>query len=168
MSDREIKGLKELRNKLLALGALAGLKDMAAAGRFAMKPVLADAKRLVPKNTELLEKTLRLATVKPKSGSIVCSVGIALKGKVTDEVPVSLDETDEIVEGLTIASTVKSAAWRWHFVEFGVPAHGIAAKPFLRPAFHMNVDIAIDRLKAKLRQKIQKAAQAGGGSVSIE
>ena len=46
----------------------------------------------------------------------------------------------------------------WHMVEYGTSK--MTAQPFLRPAFHNNKDIAVDRFGDKLKQAIDKAVRS--------
>ncbi len=47
-------------------------------------------------------------------------------------------------------------AYYWHFVEFGTSR--MAARPFLRPAFALKKDAAIDAMKAYLAERIPREA----------
>ena len=64
----KIEGLKELRQKLLAIGAIAGQKVIASAARAAMKPVLEEARRLAPVHRGVLRDSIKLKATKPRRG----------------------------------------------------------------------------------------------------
>lgn len=155
----KIEGLTALRDKLLQLGAVGGLKVLASASRNAMKPTLDAAKNSVPVCTGLLRDTIRLAVVKPRSGDVVCSAGLTFKKQVPGELE---NAADEFSENAAAGVKVKGAGWRWHFIEFGT--RKMAAKPYLRPAFQMTVHTCVDRLKTSLRQKIRNAIRKAGGT----
>src|SRR5690554_412384 len=110
----KIEGLAALEAKLQELGAELGQKVLTAAARRAMRPVLEEAKRLVPKDTGALRDAITLSTGKPKEGETVAVAGLRIgksKGAKDGRMP---------------------PAARWHFVEFGTASQ--AARPFLRPA----------------------------------
>ena len=48
-------------------------------------------------------------------------------------------------------------AWYWRFVEFGTVK--MSAQPFLRPAFDMRKNDALQAIKTRLAQRIEQAAQ---------
>lgn len=51
--------------------------------------------------------------------------------------------------------------WYWRFKEFGVPEHGIAAEPFMRPALENNTQKVADTFTAEMNRQIDKAVQKG-------
>lgn len=144
----KIEGLAALVDQLERLGAVGGLKVCASAARAAMKPVELEAKRLAPKQTTLLERTIRVAVVKPKGGTIVVSAGLAMRKSVKEEI-----FTGDVVE--TVRGS--GAGWRWHLSEFGVPSRGIAAHPFIRPAFASKQGTVVEVFKQALEKKVTAA-----------
>ena len=50
----------------------------------------------------------------------------------------------------------RGLAYYWRFLEFGTSK--LSAKPFLRPAFEAKKDAAVDAIKAKLAEAIEKTA----------
>jgi len=48
-------------------------------------------------------------------------------------------------------------AWYWRFVEFGTVK--MSAKPFLRPAFEGKKMEAVDAIKQRLAERVERAAQ---------
>jgi HK97 gp10 family phage protein len=50
----------------------------------------------------------------------------------------------------------------WRFVEFGVPAHNIAARPFMRPALENNVDRVTETMVSELNLSIDKIVAKAG------
>jgi HK97 gp10 family phage protein len=51
-------------------------------------------------------------------------------------------------------------AWYWRFVEFGTVK--MAARPFLRPAFDLRKNDALDAIKTRLAERIEQAVQELG------
>lgn len=51
-----------------------------------------------------------------------------------------------------------NSAFYWHMVEYGTSK--MTAQPYLRPAFHNNKDIAVNRFGDKLKQAIDKAVRS--------
>ncbi len=51
-------------------------------------------------------------------------------------------------------------AWYWRFVEFGTVK--MAASPFLRPAFDLRKNDALDAIKNRLAERIEQAVQELG------
>lgn len=148
----QLEGFTDLRDQLLRLGAVAGLKVLAKASRKAMVPVRDTAKSLVPvSNTHEahLRDAISIRTTKPKNADVVVSSGLVLKKqKIAGEI--------EIADDYSLDFNVKvDVGWRWHFTELGT-SHS-AAHPFLRPAFAQNVSRMIDVLKDETNQNIQKA-----------
>ena len=44
--------------------------------------------------------------------------------------------------------------WKW--IEFGVPAHGIPARPFMRPAFQASHSAIINKMRESLTERVRK------------
>lgn len=159
----EIKGLKQLRDKLVSLGGATSVKVLTSAARKSMKIVAEEARALAPEGpTGHLKKSIRLAAVKPRRGSVVASVGIVVTArKVREEIPIP-----EV--GMVSISEKVDASWRWHFTEFGT-SHS-KASPFLRPAFDKHKDAVVAECKNVLSKAIDRAvkqaakAAAKGGS----
>lgn len=140
----KLTGLDALQAQLVALGKEAGAKALAQAAREAFKPVLADAKALVPVNTGSLRDALRLSVVKPKGddGPAVV-VGVVVGAGSKDAAGGKLIGRDEL-----------PPARRWHFIELGTAFQ--AAHPFLRPALRANAAAVLDKLKVEIAKSIQK------------
>ena len=142
-SSVTIKGLAELRDKLLALGPEVGAKVLRTAAREAMKPVLAEAQRLAPRDTGALHDAIVLVAKMPKSALTLTRVGLKIRAlKRTFNVPTKAE------------SEAISARARWHFAEFGT-AH-TKAHPFLRPALETHKDAVISSLKAEIAKRVER------------
>lgn len=149
----KIEGLKELREQLQQLGAVGGLKIVASAGRVAFKSVNEDAKNLAPELTGELRDTIGIAVQKPKSGNVICSIGLKMtRRKIRDEVTLTLPGGREVDFNIP---RIADAGWRWHFAELGTST--AAPQPYLRPAFARNVQRIVNVFRDELRKKIEKA-----------
>lgn len=149
----KVEGLAELERKLLQLPVKVGEKVIKQAGRYAMKPVLEDARAKVPVRSGLLRDSLRITSRTARLGRYPIEIGISPKRKVTYE-------DAELGEATGFSKIqLRSAGWRWHFIETGAPARGIPARPFLRPAMDANKQKVLDRFKARLARAIDQAAR---------
>jgi HK97 gp10 family phage protein len=148
----EVRGLKDLQQQLLELGAELAQKTLAKAARKAFLPVLNAAIAKVPVDTGLTRDNIKITVAKPKKGDSVVVVGL----RIAKAAP------RQRADG----SMAKSPDFRWHFIELGVAAHGIAARPFLRPALDENADQVVSSLKEELEKAISQALKkrAGGRS----
>ncbi len=161
----KVAGLKELIAQLKDLQpALKSSKALSKAMRKAMKPVLAAAQARVPVDTGLLQRSIKIASV--EEGDIVAS-GLRIatgKGGGGKDIAAAGRAAVEGKGGKARKAAGRlSAHWRWHFIEKGVPAHGIAAKPFLRPALDNNAQAALDiiakELDAAIAKEVRKTAR---------
>ena len=145
----QLQGLSSLKDELLRLGAVAGVKSLAKASRKAMVPVRDDAKSMVPVRTGQLRDAIRIKTIKPRTGNVVVSTGLVVRNQ-------KIDGEIEIADGLSVEIRVPNRVSRiWHLVELGT-SHS-AAHPFLRPAFGRNVGAMTTIVKDELRKNIDKA-----------
>lgn len=147
--DLKVEGLKELRDKVLALGPETGPKVLRAAARAAMQPVLEEARRLVPVDSGLMRDSIVLSSKIPKSGDTVTRVGIRIKKQRRPN-----------LRGLRVSKSTRravnrmSAHWRWHFIEFGTVRQ--KARPFLRPALATHKDRVIASIKAEIAKRVER------------
>lgn len=153
----EVKGLKQLRDRLMELEGATGVKVLAGAARKSMKVVAATAKELCPVGpTGDLRASIRLAAVKPRRGNVVASVGIVVTRRtVRDEIPIP-----EV--GMVTLKRKVDASWRWHFTEFGT-SHS-SASPFLRPAFDKHKEDVVAECRDILTKAIDRAVKRAGRS----
>ena len=160
--DLKLEGVAELQEKLFAIaGAMAGRKQLIAAARIAMRPVLEAARQNAPRDTGILADSIYLASARPDTnGNIVASAGLRVKKSQGYRTLVKGAKKRHI-RGLSPQSkkTLKktSAHWRWHFVELGTSK--MRARPFLRPALEANKDKVLDRLKTELRRQVNLATK---------
>lgn len=153
MISANMTGFSALNERLLALGAVAGSKALAKAARKAFLPVIEEARRLAPTDSEALRDAIKVTVKKPKSGDAVVVVGLRIVGPKK--------QSKKHFELKLRTATVPSR--RWHLAEFGTSKQ--AAQPFIRPAFDRNVSSMLAALKSELDKAIydavRKAAKAG-------
>lgn len=149
-----IHGLSALNAQLTELGAELAAKALAQAARRAFKPVLDEAKRLVPRDTGALADSLLLAVVRKDENTLAVGIKIG-RGRGSKQARLAAAAFGEgQLEGLPPVR-------RWHFIELGTsrtPAH-----PYLRPALDSNASVVIELLKKELRVSIEKALKKRGG-----
>jgi HK97 gp10 family phage protein len=141
MLEMEVHGFKELYEKLEQLPERLAVKVLAKAARKAFKPVLNDARGMVPQDTGALRDSLRI-TVRKGRGNEPMRVGLrigAAKGGNAD--------------------AALPPARRWHFIELGTATQ--APHPFLRPALDRNKQVILETLKTEIAQHLSKIAKGG-------
>lgn len=149
MAEFQIKGLGPVMAKLKALrDPKSQLKAVRAAGTRAMR-IVRDAARVRargvddPKSPSNIAKnivTRNDAKAGRREGGVVIKVG---------------------VQGGARPAKGNADTGHWRFVEFGVPEHGIAARPFMRPALENNVDKVTDAFVAEMDKQIDKIVAKG-------
>lgn len=142
------KGLKDLEEELVALGANEGRKVLTRAARKAFAPVLEAARAAAPVDTGLLRDNIVIRTQKPKDGANVVNVGLWVKK--SKEQRQSKYRSPEAQR----PPSYQSAHWRWHFIEGGTSTQ--AARPFLRPALDANAEKVVGELRGELRKAIDR------------
>jgi HK97 gp10 family phage protein len=169
----DVKGAEELARKLKLLDLTKQQKAIKAAGRAAFKPVLEDARQNVPVDSGLLRDSLRLATRTRSGGQYPIEVGLTVRNTISyeDAEGAALIRTRFGRRGLKVGgrrikgrgkriSVETGAAWRWHFIETGVPSRGIPARPFLRPALARNKE-AVDRIfRERMAALVERLAKS--------
>lgn len=142
-------GLGVLTERLKQMDAKVSARFIKGAGRAAMAPVLRDARANLTGDdaveTGALRDSLRITSRSRKRGDVPLEIGITVRRKIEQE--------DPDVPGGTVT---RFAGYRWHFIETGVPARGIAARPFVRPAFDSNRQQLLDRFRDQLKRRIEK------------
>lgn len=125
-------GFAELEKKLLALPAAASRKVMRGALMAALTPLVKRAKELVAVDEGDLKRSIKKRSAIYKGNNFAAEAGVYISRKL-------------------------KAGHRWHFEEFGTSKH--AARPFLRPAFDEKKMEVLERFKAELSKRIDKAAK---------
>ncbi len=150
MSEFQIEGLDPVLKKLKALSSdKFKLKAVRAAGTKAMR-IVRDAARAKaaqfddPKSPSNIAKnivTRNDAKGGKREGGVVIKVGV--------------------IGGARPAKGNKDTG-HWRFVEFGVPEHNIAARPFMRPSLESNIGRVTDAFVSDLNLQIDKIIAKGG------
>lgn len=124
----EVEGLKELEAKLNALPAAGAIKAMRSALMFALTPMVKAARGSVAKRSGALAKAIVKRSFINKKNNFKADAGVVMNTKK------------------------KAPGWRWHFEEFGTSRQ--KARPFLRPAFDNNKELAITRFVSQIKKRI--------------
>lgn len=138
----EVKGLKELEAKLLAMGQKVGLKAIRTALVSGAQIIKQDAMARVPVDTGRLKKSLlvkKLSKPNPFKEQVIVGVRSGKKLQKTNR-----------------------DAFYWKFLEFGHKdrsGKGISPTPFIQPAFETKKNSAMDRIKVVLQKKIAQYAK---------
>jgi len=125
MSD--VKGLDEVLKKLKILPARIQKNVVTGAIRAGAKPILKEAKRLVPVDTGTLKKSIGIVKRRSKDKNIVI---------------------------FSVTPRIKKGGWYAHFVEYGtakMPAH-----PFMRPAVEKMASETIKSAQEYMRKRVDK------------
>ena len=133
----QVEGLKELEQKLLSFGdklARNGLRAAVAAGA---RVVVKEARANVPVDTGTLKKAIYQKQIREESGNTQQTFYVGARhGK------------KEQAKGRD--------AWYFPFVEFGTEK--MPARPFMRPACESTKDEAIEAIKSRLAERVEKLA----------
>ncbi|HUU35196.1 MAG TPA: HK97-gp10 family putative phage morphogenesis protein [Vicinamibacterales bacterium] len=154
MAGVVLSGHKELQRKLARLSAVAQRKVVRPAVNAALVPINKEAKRRCPVGQRGKRGTLgklRAGGERSKPGALKRSIGRKVKtysatGTVWGGVGPRKEYADD-------------PGRRVHWVEFGRPAHGVPAQPFLRPALDTKRGEALGILGTRIRQGIEKEAR---------
>lgn len=129
MSDVTIIGMDEVLKKLKILPERVQKNVLVGAIRASTKPIIKEARALVPKNTGTLRKSIT-----------------AKKRRSHDK---------NIIQFSIYPSTSgKNNGWYGRFVEFGT--ENMAAKPFMRPSFESAGEDSLKVAKDYMRKRIDK------------
>jgi len=128
-TEFKIEGAKEMERLLHNLGPQVANKLGMSSLRAAAKPIVQEARRLVPKDTGDLGRSITTKADRQRSGNDTRELKIGFKP------PVSA---------------------RAHFVEFGTSK--MAAKPFMRPALDSKAKEALDAMGKVLGVGIEREA----------
>lgn len=132
-----IEGLKELERKLLGMApklAKNGLRSAVAAGS---RVIMAEARKNVPVDTGTLRRAIYMKQIREQSDNSKQTYYVGVRrGK---------SERKKNRDGYYFA-----------FVEFGTAK--MAAQPFLRPAFEAKKVDAVEVIKRRLAERVEKLA----------
>ena len=127
MSDVEISGMDEILKKLKILPDRVQKNVLTGAIRASAKPMIKEARSLVPKDKGTLKKSIGVVKRRSKDKKIV---------------------------QFSVAPLKKKGGWYAHFIEFGtvkMPSH-----PFMRPAFEKKGNESIDEAKKYMTKRVDK------------
>lgn len=159
-----IHGLDEVQRKLELLGN--GKAAKRAATRAARKAIavvrkaaIANAKQIDNRDSdEKIWKNITARAGRSRDGSIIFRVGVRGGAKAY------VNSKENVRKGLA-GKKYKTGGdknnpggdtWYWRFIEFGVPAHGIAPRPFMRPALQNNISTVTNDFAGIFSAEIDK------------
>lgn len=154
----EVKGLKELDEKLQGLGNELAGKALYSALNRALTPVVKDAKKLARVAEEAHFQQQR-------GGPVLVRPGL-LKSAIRKKRLPKKEHVGELkngaVMGIYIGKGTKQKIFPnyWHFIEYGTAT--VPAYPYLAPAFDKNVEVMINIFKTTLAANIEKYAKEVG------
>lgn len=135
----KVEGLRELGEAMSALSSDIANRVSRSATNAGAQVIRKRAQALAPVATGNLRKNIIVRRLREPSGRLTQEYIVTVrKGKVTKR---------QAASGL-------SDAYYARFVEFGTVK--MAARPFLRPAYDAGKTEAVDAIKAKLRDRIEK------------
>lgn len=152
--DIEVKGLKELEDRLIELGAVAGMKAMRSAMFTASKPTLDQAKATAPvRSGALRESITRTFSAASKTGSKEGSrFSVRIGPKVKNRTAIALYN---LVYRL---KRPRRGIFYGHFLEFGTNA-GTKATHWLRNALQATAARSAQLLAETLKKRIEAAVK---------
>lgn len=150
--DVQVKGLKELEDRLIEIGSVAGTKAMRSALFTATKPILDQAKATAPKRSGALGVAL--------TRSFVTEAGSESGSKFTVKIgPKSKNRTAVALYNLVYKpKRPRRGIFYGHFLEFGT-RRGTKATHWLRNALQSRATQAVESLSGALKKAIDKAAR---------
>jgi len=133
MSSSEPKGLKELTKALKKFPDNIQKNVMVGAIRAGAKPIIKRAKELVPVESGLLKKSIRVRKRRVPKGSTEIKFSVHAGGEV---------------------KSFGTRAYHAHLIEFGTSK--MSPKPFMRPAFEQEGENSISYVKEYMKKRIPK------------
>lgn len=153
----QVRGLRELQERLRALDRVAGTKTMRSAMFVATKPILDRARATAPRRSGALQLALaRTFAVKTRSGGLLfgdaagSTFSILIGPKTRHATAIALYN---LVYRLRRR---RRGVIHGHFLEFGT-AHGVRATHFLLRALESTSPLAVNQLAAELKKRIEAA-----------
>lgn len=134
----KIEGLKELADKLQSFGPKLARNGLRAAVNAGAEVVRKDVQARVPVDTGVMRKAVYKKQIREESGDTrqTFYVGVRSGKKYQKK---------------------NQDAFYWRFLEFGTAK--LQARPFIRPAFETKKKEAVERIKSKLAERIEKLAK---------
>lgn len=156
--DIQVRGLKELEQRMLEIGRVAGTKAMRSAMYTASKPILDSAKATAPKRSGALAQALtRTFGVKTSAGNLFSSgsgsrFSILVGPKTKNRTAIALYNL------VYKRKRPRRGIYHGHFLEFGT-SRGTKATHWLRNALQANASQATAKLAEALKKRIEAAAR---------
>jgi len=133
----EVHGLKELERKLLEMSPKLAKNALRAAVAAGARVVAAEARKNVPVDSGTLRRSIYTKQIREESGDTQQTFYVGARQGKKEQAK-------------------KRDGWYFPFVEFGTEK--MAARPFMRPAFESTKDAAVQAIKTRLAERIDKLA----------
>lgn len=159
MATIQVRGLKELQERLRELGTVSGSRAMRSAMFTASKPILAKAKATAPVRSGALREALaRSFGVKTSSGSIIFGTGAGSRFSVLIGPKVRNRTAIALYNLVHKRRRPRRGIYHGHFIEFGTRA-GTKATHWLRNALESTAGEAVQELARALKVRIDAIAR---------
>jgi len=127
VSGIEVNGLDEVLKKLKKLPEKVQKRVLVGAVRAGAKPIIKEAKRLVPVRTGTLKKSIGVVKRRSKNKNLI---------------------------HFTVTPRKKKGGWYAHYVEFGTLK--MSARPFMRPAYEKEGENSIKFVREYMKKRVDK------------
>jgi HK97 gp10 family phage protein len=132
-----VDGLSDLQEKLRQLGPRLSRNGLRSAVNAGAQVIRREVKARAPSDTGTMQRAIYVKQIREKSSDVQQTFFVGVRsGKRFQK------------KGLD--------AYYWRYVEFGT--RKMAARPFIRPAFEAKKSAAVEAIKAKLAERIEKLA----------
>ena len=171
----KVTGFADLKADLAILGDKITKRIVAAAVRDASKIVVKAAKARVPtakkphffypyvRSGRAGRKKTRHLVAKGPRGSRLAERTLIQPGLVKRSIGIKKDKRGGRGQIAYYVGPIKKKGkgyagdpFYWKWIEFGVPAHGIPARPFMRPAFQASHSAIINKMRESLTERVRK------------
>lgn len=147
----EVKGLKELMDSMRRLPQSLQDKALPRAVLAGAGVIRDEARRLCPKKSGRLARSIVAKKVRKATGGVIYQVGPKLfYGQM-----VEFGTGPHTIKAKKLGKVLKLGRWRNIYAR-SIEHPGASAKPFLRPAFDSKYQAAIDKLRESLARSIER------------
>ena len=147
-----VTGLDEVLRKLRKIPERIQKNVVVGAVRAGTKPIVKEAKALVPTNTGILKKSIGVAKRKSKDKNII-HFSVAPRSKAVHKALLKNKQGKWLISKVTGRRYLNVENYGGH-VEFG--RNGGAAHPFMRPAFEKKGEESIDFVREYMKKRVDK------------
>lgn len=163
MAEIEIRGLRELRERMLALPKKLDRQVLGGALMEAAQPIRDDARRRAPvlqqfdirRRPGTVQRAIRSQRARPLPGM---TATVIIRVKRLTGAQVRRFKAQQAAKGLSIVGANNpNDPFYWWWLEFGTSK--MAAQPFMRPAFEANKRFAAGVAKAAIARRVEAAAR---------